>query len=311
MKSGKRSLVALLAASFLAACGGGPADVPTFSIPVDAYYPESLTITSDGTLLVGSLGTGQVVKFAPGATTHSTFVAPGGDLKNASGVFADDAGGLLYVCSVNLADLSAPPSVRTYDLKSGAAKGNYPFPASAFCNDFGLDGTGNLYATDSFGKIYKLAKGGTQLELWNSDPLLAPSQSGGFGADGIVFDGKGNLYVNTYSDARLLKIPIKADGTAGPVTQIQVGTQLALLDGMRLLDANTLVVVEGVGKLTKLSLSGTSATATQLAGNLDTPTGVVKFGNYYYVSEGQLDHLFGYDSNPPTKPFSLKRIAAN
>jgi len=296
-------------ATLLAACGGGPADVPSFTLPGDRFYPESLTITSDGTLFVGSLGTGQVVKIAPGATTPTAFVASGGEVKNVSGVYADDATSTLFLCAVDIANLGTPPSLRAYDLKSGAAKGNYVFPSPAFCNDMTVDAKGNLYVADSFGKIYRLAKGASSLTVWSTEPLLAASSENGFGADGIAFDGQSNLYVNTYSDGRLLRFPINADGSAGTAKQLTVSQPLGLPDGMRMLDANTLVTVEGTGKLTRLALSGDSATATVLASDLDSPTSVVKYGNNYYVTEGQLGHLFGFESGPPTTPFSVKRVA--
>jgi sugar lactone lactonase YvrE len=309
MKLLRTLAVSAFTASLLAACGG-PADVPSFTLPGERFYPESLTVSSDGTLFVGSLGTGQVSKFAPGATTPTAFVAAGGEVKNVSGVFADDATSTLYLCAVDLSNLGAPPSIRAYDLKSGAAKGSYVFPSSAFCNDMTVDSKGNLYATDSFGKIFRLPKGGSALSVWSSDALLAPSSESGFGADGIAFDGQGNLYVNTYSDGRLLRLPINADGSAGAAKQLTVSQAISLPDGMRMLDANTLITVEGTGKLTKLALSGDSATVTVLDSTLDSPTSVVKYGNNYYVTEGQLGHLFGFESGPPTTPFSVKRVAA-
>ena len=52
--------------------------------------------------------------------------------------------------------------------------------------------------------------------------VRAPPSPTGFGADGICFDGAGALYVNTFTAAKLLRIPIGADGSAGAVTDIAV-----------------------------------------------------------------------------------------
>lgn len=300
----------LIAASLLGACGGGPADVASFQLPGDKYYPESLTVAADGTLFVGSLATGEVVKFAPGATEATVIVAAGGDIKNAAGVFADDASNTLFVCANDFSGASVP-SVRTYDLKTGAPKAKIDFPSGGVCNDFSTDAKDNLYVADSSGKIYLLAKGASSLQVWSSDPLLVPSETGGFGADGIAFDGKSNFYVNTFSDNRLLRIPVNADGSAGAAVQLQTNQSLNSPDGMRALDANTLVVVEGgANRLTKLAISGNSATATVINDQVNTPTSVVKFGDYYYVTEGQLPHFLGYVSGPPTTPFTVRRVSA-
>jgi streptogramin lyase len=42
-----------------------------------AFFPESITATPNGTLFVSSLTTGEIVRFAPGASMPTTFVAPG------------------------------------------------------------------------------------------------------------------------------------------------------------------------------------------------------------------------------------------
>lgn len=297
------------------ACGGGldpnegatedwPEDVTALILPGDRYYPESLTAAADGTLYVGSLGTDQVVSFAPGSTTASTFLA-GGDPKGVSGVFADSGTSTLYLCAVDLTTSPPTTEVRTYDLGTAALRNTYPFPGPAFCDDFALDGAGNLYVADAFGSVYKLNKGGAELTLWKQDPLLAPSSPTGFGADGIVV-GQGMLYVNTFSDSGLFQIPIHADGSAGAVAPITVTPALQGPDGMRLIDSDTLLVTESFsGKLTRVDLSGTTGTATTIASGFNGPTSVIKVGGSYWVSEGQLVHFV--EGTTPTTPFTVKR----
>lgn len=296
-----------LATLLALACGGDedwPEDVTALSLPGDEYYPESLTAAADGTLYVGSLGTGQVVSFIPGSSTATTFL-PGGDPKGVSGVFADSDTATLYVCAVDLTTTPPTTEVRTYDLGNAALMDAYPFPGPAFCDDFALDGDGNLYVSDAFGSIYKLTEGGTALTLWKRDPLLAPSSETGFGADGIVV-GEGMLYVNTFSDSGLFQIPINSDGSAGAVTALTVTPALQGPDGMRLIDSDTLLVTEAFsGELTKVELSGTTGTATTIASGFDFPTSVARSGGSYWVSEGQLDHFV--DGTTPTTPFTLKR----
>jgi sugar lactone lactonase YvrE len=275
------------------------------------FYPESLHGAKDGTLFVGSVGGSGIVKFRPGSDVAETFVMPG-SIKAVTGVYVDDARGLLYACEVDTSTMPGPTSVvRAFGLADGTPKASYAFSAPAFCNDFTLDGAGNLFVSDSLGKVHVLRKDATKLEIWISDPLLAPPTPSGFGADGICFDGGSNLYVNTFTTSTLLRIPILSDGTAGTTTVVAVAPALASPDGMRAIDSKTLVVVEGVGRLTRVTLSDSGASATTLSNRLDAPTAVAKIGDSYWVSEGQLGHLLGLVAGPPNLPFLVKRIAAD
>src|ERR1051326_7218409 len=98
----RQSPLAILLAA--AACGS---DAPapdaaapsTLTLAGSAYYPESLSAAPDGTLYVPSLGTGEVVAFAPGATTPTTFIAAG-DPKGVSGLYANAT--TVWLCAVDL-----------------------------------------------------------------------------------------------------------------------------------------------------------------------------------------------------------------
>jgi DNA-binding beta-propeller fold protein YncE len=311
MTSNRTRTMALLLSGALAtfACGEteeSPLLPEQVALPGDTYYPESLTAAADGTLYVGSLATGQVVMFKPGVTEPEPFLA-GGDPKGVAGVLADSDSSTLYLCAVDLTTMPPTTEVRAYDLETKKLRRKYPFGAPAFCNDLALDTAGNLYVADSFGKIHKLPRGGTALAVWSSDPLLAPSSPSGYGADGIAVDGQTAVFVNTFTDSRLLRIPINADGSAGTPGVISVQPPLQGPDGMRLLDAKTLVVVEGFsGRLTKIVLSGATGTATALATGLNGPTSVAVTGSHYWVSEGQLTHFLG--GTQPSVPFLVKRV---
>lgn len=291
-----------------AACGpAGPADVAQLELPGAAYYPESVSAASDGTLYVGSVGTGQVVRFAPGATAAEVLVPPSPGTAVA-GVLVDESGGALYYCANDQAG-KAPPTLRSVGLRDGAARGAWPFPAPGFCNDLAFDGARRLYVTDSGGKIYRLLPSAAALAPFSADPALAPSSPQGFGADGVVWDGEGALLVNTFSDPALLRIPIGADGSAGPAARIAVSPALGSPDAMRLLGPGRLLVVEGAGRLSEVTLSGAAATARVLADGLDSPTSVATYGRQAWVSEGQLGHFLGLVSGPPKTPFVLRRVA--
>ncbi|MEO7733589.1 MAG: hypothetical protein ABIY55_21680, partial [Kofleriaceae bacterium] len=264
---------------------------PVLALPGSTYYPESLTVAADGTLYVGSVGGAGIVRLGPSSDTAEPFVAGG---KNITGVYVDDDAALLYACENDFAATPAvPPRVVAYRLSDGGEAASYAFPQGGVCNDLVIGPARRLYVTDSAGRIYVLPAGGSALAVFSSDPQLAPSVASGFGADGIVWDGDQTLYVNTFTDARLLRIAIGGDGTAGVVTPITVAPALQSPDGMRLADAHTLIVAEGAGRLTRIALQGDAATATVLASGLDSPTSVALTDGAYWVTEGQIGHFLG------------------
>jgi hypothetical protein len=106
----------------------------------------------------------------------------------------------------------------------------------------------------------------------------------------------------------LYRIAIGASGAAGPAQPITVTPALTAPDGMRALDDRTLLVAEGSGRLTKVTVDNTTATATPLATDLDQPTGVTVARGSAWVAEGQLGRLFAMPTQPPNLPFAIRRI---
>jgi sugar lactone lactonase YvrE len=280
----------------------------TLALPGATYYPESVTVAADGALYISSLGGAGVVRIAAASTTAETFVAGTG--KNIAGVYADDDAQLVYVCENQLtASPAVAPRLIAYRMADGAQAKVYAFPQPGVCNDMVLDGAHNLYVTDSAGRVYVLRSGAAELAVFSADPQLASAMPGGFGADGIVWDGDGTLYVNLFSDSTLLRIAIKADGTAGAVAPITVTPALQNPDGMRALDAHTLVLAEGAGRITQLAITGDAATGTVVASGLDSPTSLAVTQGAYFVTEGQLGHFLGLVAGPPSLPFATRRVA--
>ena len=76
---------------------------------------------------------------------------------------------------------------------------------------------------------------------------------------------------------------------------------------MRALDDDSLVVIEGnAGRLTRIDITGSLATPTPIASDLDMPTAVAISRGFAWVSEGQLGRLFTGQS--PNLPFSVRRV---
>ena len=131
--------------------GAAPAEV---KIPGEKIYPESITSTADGRVIIGSIGARTIYVVKPGAASAEPWIQPDNETElGVLGVFADEKANTLWACFSSIHD-AAPSVLKTLDLKAGALKERYPLPAErAFCNDIavGDDGTAYISAYKQYG----------------------------------------------------------------------------------------------------------------------------------------------------------------
>jgi hypothetical protein len=291
---------------------GDPGTTPLpdhLRLPGAHFAPESIHAAADGTLYVGSLLTGQIVKFAPGATTHTEFKAAGaGGIIGVAGVLVDEGSNTLWICSVDPA-FQQQTQLVALNLATAAVKTAYNLPngAGAFCNDIALDGANNVYVADSFGTIARLPAGGTALSTWATDDDWIPGGAFQFMVDGIVWDGGTNIYVNMLETGELYRVPIASGGAAGTVQLISLEPGLWFPDGMRRVNATTFLVVEAIGRLSRITISGNTGTTEVITNRLDQPTSLVVVGTNAWVTEGQIQRIFGGEEDPLI-PYLVQRV---
>jgi sugar lactone lactonase YvrE len=298
-----------IATGGVASAQTAPASVP------DKSFPESVTSTKDGTLYAGSVNLGGVVKVTPGGKPEQ-FIKPGANGSRAVfGVLADEKSGTLYVCSNDITGFGVPgPSdtkgtwLKTFDLTTGAPKGSFAFKdEKSFCNDIAVGSDGTAYISDTVNPvIYSLKPGGTALEVWATDPALAPAKDG-VGLDGIAVGSDGNLYVTTFVPAALFRIAVK-DGKAGAVTALKPSRALDHADAMRAF-GDSLLLIEGAGRLDKVTVKGDEATIETIKDGLAEPVSVTQVGDTGWVAEGKLSYIIGGNKGKDPGPFELKPVA--
>ena len=92
----------------------------------------------------------------------------------------------------------------------------------------------SLFISDSFrGVIYKVTSDGTTT-VWKQDVRLTPQPGTGppFGANGVAFDRNQRfLYVATTADARIYRIPVLDDGSAGDLQLFASGAVIDATQG--------------------------------------------------------------------------------
>jgi len=288
-------------------------------IPGTKAFPESITSTRDGTLYVGRLGDGGIVRVKPRTRESTIFVQPGASgSRSILGVFADEASNTLWACSNDLSALGAPATgsdtgsaLKAFDLKTGNGKRSVSLPGShAFCNDIAVDAQGSVYVTDSANPtILKLSAGATAFDVFAQDSSFSAAQSDGAGLDGIAFGNDGNLYVTNYTAGELVRVEVKG-GRAGRITALSGNHQLKFPDGLRTLGNNSFLLVEGSGTLDRVVIQGDTFAVTQVHGGFATPTSVARTGTTAWVSEGNLAYFFDASKKnlTPSLPFRIYPI---
>jgi sugar lactone lactonase YvrE len=282
-------------------------NITEITLPGTRVFPESITSTADGTLIVGSLGHGNVMRIGPGKTTAEEWIKPGaGGLNNVLGVYADEKANLLWVCSNNLENKGEATAVKTFDLKSGAPRGSYALPGEgALCNDVAIGTDGTAYVADTrLATVLMLKPGAKSLDVAAKDPLLA-------GADGLAFGDKSTLYVNSVMTGKILRLDLGPDGKSKHVTDLKLPRQLDRPDGMRAIGTHRLLLAENSGKMSVFTFEGPekqTVVLKTLKEGLEATPAVTATRGMAWIVEGKLN----YRNDPnlkDTDPGSFKMYA--
>ncbi len=311
MKASCLAALVVLAAS-VGGCASDPAS-PRGDILIDGkgVHPESVTSGNDGSLYVGSI-TGTIYRAGPRDALAVPFIRPGSDngLHAVFGVLADSKANRLWACSVanpfdKPAGPPAPSELVAFELTSGKLVGRWAFPApGGTCNDISIAKDGSAYASDTpGGRILRLARGGSALQVVASDDRLK-------GIDGLAFGADGALYINNVQRNELWRVafPVGAGGKA-ELTQLKVSEKMGGPDGLRHIGNNRFLQAEGTsGRATLVTIKGDNATIQVLRDGLNSSPGITLIGHTVYVVEGKIQYLF----NPELRgkdPGPFKAIA--
>jgi len=254
---------------------------------VDAKsQPESLTLTPDGTLIVGSASSPFIYKVRPGSTTAEKFVDASTEGVGTFffGMLADASTNTLWACQLTPVPGTTPARrhtvLRSFDLSTAAPKLRWVLPGdNNVCNDFSIGPDRALYITDtSNGRIYKLRSGAATAELFLEDYSLL------HGIDGITFLD-GTLYLNNVITSKIYRVPVDAAGKAGQPVEVLLDQPIKGPDGMRATKGKLLLAENASGKIDVITVSGDKASVKTVVEGLNTPTGVEPAGDVIWIAE--------------------------
>ena len=274
----KRQTIALAAFILVGALPALAQERTEITINDTRVVPENLTSSSDGTIFFGSTAKGTIYRALPGASQADVWIgAEAAGLTNVTGVLADEKSNTLWVCANapfgrGAAAATGQTALRAFDLKTGAAKGTYPFPDGGLSNDVAIAADGTAYVSDTTGgRVLRLKPSAQALDVWVTDPALR-------GIDGLGLLGDGALYVNNFFNGKLQRITVNRDSTAGPIVEIQTSLPFSRPDGLRTSGPKTLLQTEGSGRLTEITINGDRGEVRVIKEGLNSAAGVTQIG---------------------------------
>lgn len=289
-----------------------------------AFFPESIALSTGGTLYTGNPSNGEIDLVATSTGTVGVFV-PAGVNKGSFGLKFDDARQVLWVCDVDLVG-GAPSNLRAFRATDGQLDKSFELPAGGGCADITIGAGGVLYVTDIFrSTIMRLEPNAPALEAdWCTSPLFAGSDPANplkvGGIDAVSKDGHERLFVDKRDSGDLFTIEVDG-GACKPPVKLAVDKPLPFNDGIRAVDFDTVLVTVNAttldavatggpitGALLSVKVDGERGRVTVVRDSLDQPTSVVIDQGAAWVSEGQILRFAGIDRTPPNLPFKLRRV---
>ncbi|MEU6772862.1 hypothetical protein [Streptomyces sp. NPDC046759] len=253
--------------------------------------PENLTVEPDGSADLTFASARQVAHVSRDGHTTIRATLPdepnaGTPVLKAPTVFgiARAHDGTLYV---DYATGTGKTGIWRIAPDGGAPRQIAQLPATALPNGLALDERhGVLYAADSVqGIVWRVPQTGGAPAVWAEDTALAPVPvtGAGFGANGVKIHG-GAVWVSNSDRGTLLRIPLRPNGSAGPVETRATGLDHVDDFTFAAPDGDTaFAALIGDNEVAEVHPDGTHTTVLTQADGLSNPTSVAVHDGTLYV----------------------------
>ncbi|EMH5179864.1 SMP-30/gluconolactonase/LRE family protein [Serratia marcescens] len=308
-----------------------------FSPDAAGAYPEGIAWNARaGAFLVSSLRGGQLGLVYPDGRYRRFSTGKG--LITTSGMLVDAERNRVLVCNedVGVSLYSATGTrnrvaqVLEFSLDTGALQQTYDLSSLSrgptLANDLALDAKGNIYVTDSFQpQIYKIDRATRQVSILVRSARLMPADAPAAAQgtqpylNGIVSHPDGYLIASDYTRGLLWKVTLD---NAPAISEIRLPQRLKGPDGLRLKNANELVIVQSFpgekgsmsGDVTLLASADGWASAHVAAvatpPGLDGPTGAALRDGEVWVVNSRYPRLFADVAQAESvRTFSIVKVA--
>jgi hypothetical protein len=287
----KPRIIVLLATLFVLTAGlaraSGPIETVVAFNPGAGQFPEGLAVDVAGNAYVSLVSPVAQIRKIDRSGGQSMLAQFGTAGFGPLGMAVNSAGELY----VGLASFD-PATRGVYSVAPDGATARLPGTGGIlFPNGLALDPRGALYVTDSIaGAIWKIPRGGSA-SIWFQSPLLAGNGAVGLGfplgANGIAF-GKNEVVVTNTEGARLVRIAVLPDGSAGSASVVAQGAALVGADGVALdVFGDAFVAVNSQNTLIRVTPGGSITTLATAADGLDNPASVA-----FATSHGERKTLY-------------------
>ncbi|MER6161430.1 SMP-30/gluconolactonase/LRE family protein [Streptomyces sp. NPDC001868] len=261
--------------------------------------PENITVNPNGSVTLSLLGScavcerthgPQLMRISPSG--ERTVLATGQVGEAISGNTRGSDGTVYY--SVWAPGNAARNGV--YKLLPDGTPERMALPADSGPNGLAIDPAGRtLYIADSLkGVIWSVPVSGGSATPWLTDAALAPvpTEALPIGANGLRFHN-GALWVSNFNKGTLLRVPVTATGTAGPIRVVASG--LPNIDDLSFLTPHADVVFaaqngsssqNGPDRVVVIYPNGTYKPVLTSADGLASPSATAVRGNRLYITNG-------------------------
>jgi sugar lactone lactonase YvrE len=255
---------------------GGAVGATRIALPGNDFFPEGIAAAADGTLYVGSATLGSILRVPAAATVPDAdeFVEASVAERGVVGLTVDATRDRLWFCDSSPADPTGgalvgvnlvtgleevrhamPNREPAADADAGADAGDAgdagaAAAAATFCNDVIVAPNGNLFATDSSGRVFRVLAANVNTAnsatVWLDSPAI--TVPGSFGANGL--DLVGNTLIIASNGGLVAVDPASNTPAAGlrtiSLTEAGAAATLCGPDGLQAVPntTNQLVVVE-------------------------------------------------------------------